>query len=433
VQPAENLRDAYRAADPRPLDGKDPYLVDLTKARDSKATEHLRQMIENCGDSAFSAIAFSGHRGSGKSTELKRLQESLSAHCYTLYLDVNDFLDAADVDYTDLFLLISRRLLDQLRDDGVAINGKLLKAVEEWFVSVTKETEESVKLSAGVSTEAKAGVEIPFIAKLLAKLTADVKAGSSSKVATRAELDRYFSALLNNTNLLLDAACEALKGSGKASQILVVIDNLDRVPPKKSEDLFFAHGSQLHDLHCHAVYTISIDTFYSHKGIANVFPNHVILPNVKLRTGKASLDRRKEGFDALWEVVARRVSIEKLVPQPDVVDRIIEYNGGSVRQLVRLMSQAILSSQSDGKTTLDRESVDDAITALRLDFERILSPGDYNLLARVARSKRIEKDEQHMRLLSNTATLEYNGKDVWHDVNPLIEPIDAFKAAKQGS
>jgi len=40
-----------------------------------------------------------------------------------------------------------------------------------------------------------------------------------------------------------------------------------------------------------------------------------------------------------------------------------------------------------------------------------------------------------MQLLSNLAILEYNGKELWHDVNPLIEPIDAFQSVikKPGS
>jgi hypothetical protein len=152
VPPADTLRDAYQAADPRPLGSGDPYFVDLTEGRDSKATELLRQMIENCGGGHSSAIAFSGHRGSGKSTELRQLQYELTS-CYAFYLDVNDFLDAADIDYTDIFLLVSRVLLDRLRGDGVSISSDLLKAVENWFISVTKETEQTVTLSAGVTTE----------------------------------------------------------------------------------------------------------------------------------------------------------------------------------------------------------------------------------------------------------------------------------------
>ena len=40
-----------------------------------------------------------------------------------------------------------------------------------------------------------------------------------------------------------------------------------------------------------------------------------------------------------------------------------------------------------------------------------------------------------MEHLSNLAILEYNGKELWNEVNPLIEPIDAFQAVvkKTGS
>ncbi|MGA7891982.1 MAG: hypothetical protein WCA49_02055, partial [Candidatus Sulfotelmatobacter sp.] len=135
AKPAETLLEAYQAADPRPLASGDPYFVDLTVARASKATEHLKRMITNCAEGRFSATAFSGHRGSGKSTELRRLEKELSASHYTLYLDVNDFLDAADVDYTDLFLLVSRTLLDKLREHGVSVDAGLLKLVEQWFMT----------------------------------------------------------------------------------------------------------------------------------------------------------------------------------------------------------------------------------------------------------------------------------------------------------
>ena len=429
TKPAETLRDAYQAADPRPLPSGDPYFVDLTSARDSRATDDLKLMITNCAEGHFSATVFSGHRGSGKSTELRRLQHELLASHYTLYLDVNDFLDAADLDYTDLFLLVSRALLDQLRADGISVDPGLLKLVEDWFVSVTKETEETVKLSAGVAVEAKAGAELPFIARLLAKLTADVKAGSSRKVGTRVELDRYFSGLLSNTNLLLISASEALVKAKRPSQILVLVDNLDRVPPKKGDNLFFAHGSQLQDLNCHVVYTISIDTFYSHWGIGNVFPNHEILPNVKLRTNRSDPSQRKEAFNALHQVIEKRINVAKLLTDPKLTDQLIAQSGGSARQLIRLLREAVLSSQSRGKEAMDAQSVEDAARALRLDFERILAAEDYERLAAASVSKRIKQDVDHMRLLSNTAILEYNGTDLWHDVNPLIESIDAFKEA----
>src|SRR5437879_7125827 len=125
MTPARTLREAFQATDPRPLESHDPYFVDLSQARGSHATHHMKRMIENCASDRWSAIAFTGHRGSGKSTELHQLEQSLRGSCFTLYLDVNEFLDASDVSYTDLFLLLSRRLLDELRAQNVHLKADL--------------------------------------------------------------------------------------------------------------------------------------------------------------------------------------------------------------------------------------------------------------------------------------------------------------------
>jgi hypothetical protein len=235
-----------------------------------------------------------------------------------LYLDVIDFLDPQDVDYTDIFLLVCRQLLESLQKNNVPLRQGLLHDVEKWFMDVTKETEESVKLSAGVSTEAKAGVEIPLVARLLAKLTADVKAGSSRKVSTRQDLDRYFSGLSSNTNVLLTAASQALRDANKPYRLLVVFDNLDRLPPEKSEKLFFAHGSQLQEMACHAVYTVSIDIYYSRRHLGSVFSDHQIIPNVKLRASKFGAEPNRPGIDALLQVIQRRLSV-KVLTQPSAL------------------------------------------------------------------------------------------------------------------
>jgi energy-coupling factor transporter ATP-binding protein EcfA2 len=431
MAPARTLREAYQATDTQPLLSGDPYFVDLSAARHSWATDHLKRMIENCAVGRHAAIAFTGHRGSGKSTELHQLRHVLSHSCFTLHLDVNDFLDASDVDYTDLFLLLSRRLLEELSDSGIGLSVDLLKGVENWFRSVTNETEESLKLSAGVSVEGQAGIQIPFLAKLLAKLTADVKAGSSHKKTTREEMDHYFSGLLANTNTLLTASSEALKKAGKPSQILVLLDNLDRMDPERSEKLFFAHGSQLQGLECHAVYTVSIETFYSHSGLGNVFPKHVLLPNIKLQQSKIDPTLYQPGMDGMIDVIGRRLAADVLLHTLELRKNYVMLSGGSVRQMIRLLQESVLSAQSRRIRVIDAEALKDAAQSLQQDFQRSLEEDDYKLLAQTEQTKSIKKDEAHMRLLRNTAIMEYNGSEVWYNVNPLIQPIDAFQAAKK--
>ncbi|MBZ5671122.1 MAG: AAA family ATPase [Acidobacteriia bacterium] len=429
MEPATTLREAFQATNPQQsLASGDPYYVDLTQARGSRATDYLRQMIENCDVGQYSPIVFSGHRGSGKSTELRQLEQTLKTSCFMLYLDISDFLDPLDVHYTDLFLLACRQLLETLHRSNVALRKGLIDEVEKWFMDVTKETKESVELSAGVSTEAKAGAEIPFIARLLAKLTADAKAGSSHVTTTRQELERQFSGLSSSTNVLLTAASQALRDANNPYQLLIVFDNLDRLPSKKSEELFFAHGSQLQEMACHAVYTVSIDTYYSRRHLANVFPNRQIIPNVKLRASKSSSEPNRPGTDALLQVIQKRLNVGVLLQPPALAEEFVRRSGGSIRQLIRLLREAVQSAQARGLATIDSEALEDAARSIQQDYERMLEPSDYKLLARTWATKSIEKDDAYMQLLSNLAILEYNGVDLWYDVNPLIESADAFQA-----
>ncbi len=430
MEPATTLREAFQATNPQQsLGSGDPYYVYLAQARNSRATGYMKQTIQNCGEGQYSPMVLSGHRGSGKSTELRQLEQALGSSCFMLYIDVTDFLDPQDIDYTDLFLLVCRQILETLHGKKVSLSESLLRDVEKWFMEVTKENQESVKLSAGVSTEATAGIEIPFIARLFAKLTADAKAGSSRTTTTRLELDRQFSGLSSSTNVLLTAASQALREANKPYQLLIVFDNLDRLPPKKSEGLFFDHGSQLQEMACHAIYTVSIDTYYSRRHLANVFPNRQIIPNVKLRANKSSSEPNGPGIAALLEVIQKRLSVE-ILPQPSrLAEEFVQRSGGSLRQLIRLLREAIQSAQARGLAALDSEALEDAARSIQQDYERMLEPSDYKLLAHTHGTKSIEKDDATMQLLSNLAILEYNGKELWHDVNPLIEPIDAFQSA----
>jgi hypothetical protein len=179
---------------------------------------------------------------------------------------------------------------------------------------------------------------------------------------------------------------------------------------------------------CHAVYTVSIDTYYSRRHLANVFPNRQILPNVKLRAGKSSTEPFQPGIAALLEVIAKRLNVEALLQPPSLAQEFVQRSGGSIRQLIRLLREAVQSAQARRLAAIDAEALEDAARSVQQDYERMLEPSDYELLARTWTTKSIEKSDAYMQLLSNLAILEYNGRELWHDLNPLIESIDAFQA-----
>ena len=126
-----------------------------------------------------------------------------------------------------------------------------------------------------------------------------------------------------------------------------------------------------------------------------------------------------------------------------VVRFLAEMSGGSVRELMRLLDQAQLSARVDEKNRIDRASAREAATKLRIDFERLLVPGQvyFPLLARIHQTKDLALDAaldqdavQAARafctdLLIMGAVLEYNGERTWYDVHPLVREIRPFKDA----
>ncbi|WP_373536668.1 hypothetical protein [Microcoleus sp.] len=194
---AKTLKEAYRACDVKPLTGEDiaRYYVDLSAVRNTVAIDDVSTDLDLQEPGEFNTILFTGHRGCGKSTELKRIQSRWENEYRVIYIEFDQELDVLDAEYTDLYLLVINKVADDLTELGLNFDQKLLHSFELWFKEVTKETEESVQLSASIETEASAGVEIPFISKLTAKLIGQIKGSSQQKQVIRETLQRNLSRL----------------------------------------------------------------------------------------------------------------------------------------------------------------------------------------------------------------------------------------------
>ena len=79
-----------------PLDAADPFYLDLAEARGSKSLArlqyHLREAAERGSEPCH--LAFIGHRGSGKSTELIRLESQLKDVYYPIHLYLDQSITA---------------------------------------------------------------------------------------------------------------------------------------------------------------------------------------------------------------------------------------------------------------------------------------------------------------------------------------------------
>jgi energy-coupling factor transporter ATP-binding protein EcfA2 len=433
---AKTLKDAFQACDVGALGGETlRYYVDLKPIRSMKAIAALRQRLEFLNPGQFASVLFTGHRGCGKSTELRRLQNQFEQDYRVIYLEADDVIDTNDADYTDLYLLILQQVSDEMSRLGLAFDRLLLESFKQWFLEIVDETEESVEKSVSLETSAEAKAEVPFLSKLSAKLLAQIKGSNKQKRVVRDKLEKDIGRLKTDLNLLLKDAYEKVRAlDGKLYQkgFLVILDNLDRVPPKVGDRLYFDHATQLQDLNCTLIYTVPISVACSDKNLNNAFGKPNIVPMVNIYeydNEPCDLRFNLEAIKGLAHLVAQRVDTQAVFESDALVAKLVGASGGHVRLLMQMTANACLTAASESHVKVQAEDVDYVIKQEQFNFERIVPAEHYPLLVQVCYNKQVEQDENGQKMLFNTSVLEYNGDRRWNYVAPVVKQSDAFQKA----
>ena len=433
---ATNLTDAYEICDVEPLQGKDldKYYIPLLEARNSEAIIQVGQILEQQKPETFCTILFTGHRGCGKSTELRRIEKHWQDRYLTIFLNAEEETDINDLEYIDIYLMVIRQVEETLRGLKITFDKQLLKSVEDWFKEVIKESEQSVALSLNTEASASLGADAPFFAKLLFKLKGVIKNSSSQKTTIRETLKKEVTRMKGDINLLLSDGLKKLRAKfPNYKGFLVIVDNLDRCPPEVSNKLFFDYAVQLKELHCSMIYTVPISALYSQQGLSNSFDDPHIVPMVNIY----QLDRaeypvrfRQEGLDAVAKIVEKRVDVNLLFNSRNELMELVKASGGHIRQLMQLMQRACLTASGRDHAKIQAEDVEYAIKQLQFSFERSLNKKFFTELAYIAINKEFSDEEDiKVQLLYSTAVLEYNGSDRWNYPNPLLMRSNAFTKA----
>ena len=430
---ATTLKAAFRACNVDPLTGDAiaRYYVDLSAVRKTEAIEGVNTILDFQEPGEFTTILFTGHRGCGKSTELKRIQHQWKQDYRVIYLEADEETDINDADYTDLYLIVIKKVEYELRRLGHKVDPRLLANIEDWFKEVIKEDERSVESSISLEGEATLGAEAPFLAKLMIKLLAQIKGSDTRKTTIRQTLQRDISRLKADLNLLLNDAYKKIKATYPKG-FLIIFDNLDRVPPAVSDRLFFDYGTQLKELRCTLVYTVPISALYSPKGLLNTFGSPHIVPMVniyQLERDRCDLNYYPAGLEAIADVIEQRVNIEAVFETRQHLLDLTKASGGHIRQLMQLMRIACQTASTRGHDKIVDEDVTYAVKQIQFDFERFIPQEHYPVLAQVCLSKNITKDDVGQLMMFNLSVLEYNGNTRWNYPNPVVKQSDAFQAA----
>lgn len=422
--PAETIDDAYNACNPElPLEPDDNRYVDLTPVRGSQnLVSIISRRIRRTKPPLFHKQLITGHRGCGKSTDLKQLRQQLhQQRFFTVYCDVETELDPGDMSYLDVLVVLARTITEGVQSANVAIPHGLMAELDDWFADRLLTDEEKKDVEGTLKAEFAIEPKIPLLTRMLLAFTGQVRSGSSRKLEIRRKLERELRVFLTRLNDLIDTVQDRLRVDGWHG-LVAIVDGLEKMHYQELDggqsshtSLFVEHAEQLKAPHCHIIYTVPISLLFNvHLG--DSFTDSDVIPMVKLRAPKTGKPF-KPGVDALRKIIARRITIDRLFDNPQTIEWLIEASGGSIRDLMRLIRMACDETDS----CIEKRHTENAIHKLVREYDRLVKDDDLPLLRKIAESRQIPGDADSGRLLHHRLVLEYFNDERWADLHPAVQ------------
>ncbi len=418
-----NLKKIYQAFDPAPLSAADSDLyVPLDDVRGSSGlVSRLAKTIRLSDKPTFQLLA--GHIGSGKSTELRRVQQELEHgddRFFTVFCQILEDIDPADADFPEVLMAIIRQVACDLRNRlGIELKPGYFK--QRWAdvkgLLGSEVTLESLDLSAG-----------------LAKVTAAVKSSPSTRNEVRRALEPRTGSWIGAANEVLSEATSRLAKEGYAG-LVIIVDDLDKLSVEETKErtasvaerLFLTRHAQLTAFNCHTIYTVPLALAYSCKEreiasrYGKIAPEVVPLTRLHDHNGK----KRAAGFERFRAIVARRIekagaAMRDVFARSAVLDRVIALSGGHPRALMTFIREALVG----GDLPVTAETVNRVAAEAGRGCSRYLHEGHWAVIEQVRHTRTIERtpanDPFITSLLANCLILHYLNDRESYRLNPLL-------------
>jgi hypothetical protein len=441
VTPEETtlLRNLYRElAKGEPLDPLNPDKPEDTRkyvpiAVGPEAIDGLQQVVEwSVGESTQ---FFSGYRGAGKTTELKRLEQRLKGKgFFVVYADATEYLNpTSEITIAELLITLAGSFNDAIQ---LHLGKNPLK--ESIWERLGRFLQTNININ-----EANLGFHAKDPAsdtRLIASLKAELKIPTSLRKQFQNQLELHTNSLKAEVDKFFEDGVKAIRSRfTPETQVVFIFDSLEQLRGsaltenkvlESVQEIFDTHITRLDIPNVHMVYTVP-------PWLGMLLPGKVEV--VMLHTPKQwekddYTKKYTEGRKYMHDIIKKRLGhggYQTILGEPaqaqPLVDLLIDASGGHVRDLLRMLQALLLKT----KTLPVTESVVlDAVSGLREDYRNI-SVGDARLLARIAETKRLYREDQKQinrlsLLLDLHLALYFKNQEAWYDIHPLVR--DEVKA-----
>lgn len=440
------LKHIYNACDPY-MPATAEYYYSCAEARGGSALVQEFQRRLSLAD-GYIYFLFSGHIGSGKSSELEQLKRSLIQvepphNCYfPILLNVSEYLDDYDAAPTDILLAIVTELADTLREQlGIELKDtyftRRLNEVKQFLLSDVEINEGELSLG--------------FAKTKIQRLKKD----PAARHKVRENLEPKMSTMLDEINLIFDEARLALRkkavGTSQRSytDIVVIVDNLEKIRRiaglteglSSQRELFLERYTQLVSMKAHFIYTAPLRLVRSADSpqLEQRYGSLFVLPMIKV-IERGSRQPHDAGVESLRAILRKRLGGLKLEEAftKEALDFLLTYCGGHTRNLMTFVQNACTYAND---IPIPLAAAHKAIQQTVRTYSTAIPEGHWSKLVGLDHSptqELINGDEDFLVMLENLSALEYiDGGDAnpfedsapWYAVNPIVRELPKFKAA----
>ena len=387
----KQLKDFYNSLSDEPLEPGNKFYVPFLEEADGPVDPIADLKTRISWSEAASVNLLSGQRGSGKSTELRRLKKNLEDEGVIVFLcDMQNYMNlTSPVEITDFFISIMGALSKEVKD--IYGNDPASRGVGERLAKFLKS---EVKFS---DIRLKPGVPL-----FQADITASLKEDQDFKKRLQYGLRGHIAGLIKQVHEYSEEIVKTVrkKHKDKDKKVLLIVDSIEQIRGvggntediyRSVENLFSGHADALRLPLLHVVYTIPPYLTSLAPSLGRLLGGGTVctLPSVHIKYRDRLTDNN--GITIMEKIVTNRFVDWQYVFTKEQIKRLSLSSGGDLRDFFRLLKDSLVkcSIPPDPVLPIEDKILDSTENHLRRNMLPIAKE-DMTWLKKIAKSKNAE-------------------------------------------
>jgi energy-coupling factor transporter ATP-binding protein EcfA2 len=357
----------------------------------------------------YEAILLSGHRGCGKTSELKKLHNEINStdKYVSIFISVEEELEYDTFSQPKLYFLLLSKLVERMQKAGISADITSLNELTKILTQEKKlETTQTDKKELEAHIEKNAGISFWSFLKVEGGLKASWSKDKEMVTKVTHNIELNFVEFVQKINVLLVDVRQAFIDNNIGKDILFIIDGSEKIPFEEYKKIFVTNANSLKQLSANVLIAVSIQAWYEIGANASEFSNKYLLP---------MLNTTLPNYISLMkETIGKRINLSERI-QNDALEFIIKNAGGCIRQMYILANYTLNMAGGEIATLVHAKK------AIYKEGQRLyeqLNSEHFKALKKVnCNENTTYGDKVIVELLYGLQLLKYNGNSM---VNPVI-------------